>query len=340
VSEHKYDEQLIISYLLGALPEKEAERLDEQSLTDDEFVERLRAVENDLVDAYVQGELSQQNLESFKGHYLASPRRREKVQLAQAFQVLADKRVTAQEKAAPKAMMARAEAQKSSPQGSVWRRFFPATLVPRLSLQWALAAVVLLMLLVGGYFMLEYSRLRKQMAQTQAERALLQEREQELQKQLADEQAADSETAKELARVRERLAQLEQQLGGERPGEEKPVPEGRDLKVVAVTLAPQLRSGNQIPSVAVPKSTDYVDLQLELESTDFPAYQVALKNPATGQVIWRSGKIKITRANRALPLRLRAGLLKAQNYTLDLSGISNTGASEIIGSYTFKVIAQ
>jgi hypothetical protein len=173
-----------------------------------------------------------------------------------------------------------------------------------------------------------------------AERALLQEREYELQKQLADAHSEDAETAGELARVRERLAQLEQQLAGTQADGEKTPPEKRDWKVVSMSLAPPLRSGNQIPSVAVPDGTDYLDLKLELEANDFPVYQAALKNPVSGQVVWRSGKIKIARASRAVPARLRAGLLKAQNYTLELSGISSTGAAEIIGSYTFKVTAQ
>ncbi len=337
MSEHRYDEQLIISYLLGALPDTEAERLDELSLMDDEFAEQLISVENDLVDAYVRGELAKQNLGSFKAHYLASPGRRDKVQLAQALQVLTDKRAEAQTKDASTSALPHAEAKTSSSQDSLWHRFF---LVPRASLQWGFAIVALMMLFAGGYFMLENARLRNQMAQTQAERAVLQAREHELQKQLADEQSADAEIAKELARVREKLAQLEQQLAGTPPVEEKVVPEERDLKVVSAVLAPQMRSGNQIPSIPVPADTDYVALKLELESNDFPAYQVALKNLANRQIIWRSGKIKITRASLTLPLRLRASLLKAQNYTLDLSGISNTGASEIIGSYTFKVTAQ
>jgi len=52
------DEQVITDYLLGALPEAETERLDELSLTDDDFIRRLKVAENDLVDAYVKGELS------------------------------------------------------------------------------------------------------------------------------------------------------------------------------------------------------------------------------------------------------------------------------------------
>ena len=49
--------QTIRDYLLGQLPESEAERLDELSITDDECAERIRAVEHDLVDAFARGEL-------------------------------------------------------------------------------------------------------------------------------------------------------------------------------------------------------------------------------------------------------------------------------------------
>src|SRR5687768_7165734 len=38
--------QTIRDYLLGRLPEKEAERLDELSVTDDDYAERIRAAEH------------------------------------------------------------------------------------------------------------------------------------------------------------------------------------------------------------------------------------------------------------------------------------------------------
>src|SRR5215470_14762592 len=81
-------DELLRRYLLGALPEADMERLNELSVTDDELAGRLDAVENDLVDAYVRGELPQEDLGSFKGFYLSSPKRREKVGLAEGFLAL------------------------------------------------------------------------------------------------------------------------------------------------------------------------------------------------------------------------------------------------------------
>ncbi|MBO0799877.1 MAG: hypothetical protein J2P31_13745, partial [Blastocatellia bacterium] len=53
-----YDDQLIAKYLLGLLSEEEAERLDSFIFEDDEFAYRLQAVEDDLIDSYVKGELT------------------------------------------------------------------------------------------------------------------------------------------------------------------------------------------------------------------------------------------------------------------------------------------
>ena len=80
--------QTIRDYLLGRLPESEAERLDELAITDDGYAERVRAVEYDLVDAFARGELDGIVLEQFKSRYLTTPRRYEAIQVARALQSL------------------------------------------------------------------------------------------------------------------------------------------------------------------------------------------------------------------------------------------------------------
>jgi hypothetical protein len=69
----------LIRYLLGELPEDDVERLDEQSVVDDEFAARLRLAEDDLVDAYSRGKLTGDRQRRFEAFYLTSPRRRDKV---------------------------------------------------------------------------------------------------------------------------------------------------------------------------------------------------------------------------------------------------------------------
>jgi hypothetical protein len=77
------DDDLIVRYLLGALPDEDAERLDRSSIVDDDFALRLTAVESDMVDSYVRGELSPETRNRVESFYLASPARREKVRFAE-----------------------------------------------------------------------------------------------------------------------------------------------------------------------------------------------------------------------------------------------------------------
>jgi anti-sigma factor RsiW len=320
------DEQRIKDYLLGASPEAETERLDEMSLTDDEFVERLRGVENDLVDAYTKGELSRDELARFDSHYLASPRRREKVRFAQAFAGFVNDAESAQADEGRRMTSASSAISK----GARERSGFSLFAFPRL--QWGFAAASVLLLLAGGYLIFENARLRNQMSQVQAERSNLERREQELLGQLADQKASDAKTEQELQRVRERLAQLDSEKGTPSQGAQ------HDLKVIAFNLVPQTRGVSQIPALPVPTATDQVALTLELETNDFPAYRAALRNPVTGQIIWRSRRLNATVNKPALRISLPAHLLKAQNYVVELSGVSASGQTDYVGSYPFRVL--
>lgn len=74
----------LVRYLLGSLSDEETERLDELSVADDEFAERLQAVENELIDAYVAGELSADDRARFEAVYARSAEGRGRMAFAAA----------------------------------------------------------------------------------------------------------------------------------------------------------------------------------------------------------------------------------------------------------------
>ena len=78
------DETLIRRYLLGDLPETEANSLEQQYFTDGDAFERVWAAENELVDDYVARRLAAEDRARFERHYLASPPHRERVATARA----------------------------------------------------------------------------------------------------------------------------------------------------------------------------------------------------------------------------------------------------------------
>ena len=82
-SDHDDDE--LVRYVLGLLPNEARERLDEASIADDEFAARLRTAETNLIDSYVRGRLAGSTLERFESYYLSSPHRRNNVRLAATF---------------------------------------------------------------------------------------------------------------------------------------------------------------------------------------------------------------------------------------------------------------
>ena len=316
------DNQVLSRYLLGSLSAEEVERLDELSVADDEIALRLDAVENDLVDAFARGDLSGDALERFRKFYLSSPRRREKVEFAQTLLRFGEKTVgaVAAEATQPGIPVAKPNDQPSS-KGWSPRRWFT---IPRFDLQWAFPVAALALLLAGSYLFVENERLRQQATEARNQQIALNQRAQELEKQLGEQRSANAGMLKELDGLRGTVAAP------------------RALKIVAALLLPQTRGGTQIPSVSVPPGTDQVQLRLQLESDDFPAYQVALKDAAGSRVLWHKSNLK-QRAegdSNVVSVNLPAALLKQRIYFLELTGIPAQGTLESLSNYAFKVVVN
>ena len=79
-------DEYLIRYILRDLPESEAERLDERSVTDEAFAQRLRDFENDLVDRYAREDATDESLNRFEQRVRDSSYLRNKVQFARALQ--------------------------------------------------------------------------------------------------------------------------------------------------------------------------------------------------------------------------------------------------------------
>jgi hypothetical protein len=309
---HAPDDQLLVRYLLGSLPEDETERFDELSIADDQFAAHLGAVEHDLVDAYVMGELSGDTLDRFTTHYLSSPARQEKVRFADAL-------LEYQRRAAPAA----------APAARV-RRFA----VPRLTPQWGWAVAALVFLSATGYLVVENNRLRHQMIDAGAARAALEVREQELQRQVTEQRSANAETARELAQVRASLAKP-------RDVEAADQPTGQTV-VASFVLLPPRRGAGDILIIAFPAGTEAVTLHADLEADDFPIYRAEVKDSMTGQIVWRGADLRaaLRGRSRSLSITLDAGVLKPRTYTVEVIGVPARGAPELVGSYPFRVVVK
>jgi len=307
---HYSDEQLA-RYLLQRLPEDEMERLDEMSIADDEIAWRLRVVEDDLVDAYVNGSLTGETLKEFEAVYLSSERRRRKVQFAGNFLAKVDRGM-----GAPK----------------VARRGWT---VPQATPVWCLAAAAAL-LLVCGALAVRYVQLQTVLSEAQGQSAALERRSRELEQQLDSQRAAAADTASELARVRAEIAQL--QATSARPAN-PPGGAPQPLAAIALVLLPQTRAVGDIPTLVVPHASSRVTVDLRLDSNRFGRYEAVLKDPASNVIVWRSRSLAATSAagQRSVKVEVPPGILKAQHYSIELIG---DGSSEVADTYALRVVFQ
>lgn len=341
MNEQKYNHQNINAYLLGTLPEIEAERFDELSFTDENFADILKSAEKDLIDSFVQGELGGETLEKFKSHYLASPLRREKAEFAKAFQVFAGEQISK-------------KPEESIIEESKPKRFF-AGLFSSLNifknqnsaLQFGFAAVLLCILLGGGWIIV--NRFNEPEIET-AKQDTPAPTNREVPKQIEEQPSATSNAEREIAQANtENNSSLPE--NGNELANTKPIAEPRvtpkkpplklpEIRVATFMLAPSLRSGNRIQSVSVTKEITDVVMRLQLESDDYAAYRVVLINQSNNKNLWQSDKMKAkgNTENKLLNVRFPAKLLKSQIYSLQVSGIAADGDGEIISDYVFRVV--
>jgi hypothetical protein len=305
------DDRQLEHYLLGLLSEEETQRVDELSIVDGGVAWRLRAVENDLVDAYVRGELAEDSMRLFAAHYLLSPRRREKVLFAERF-------VRAVDAAAARTVPVR------SPPASRWK----------------FAAVAAgLLIVVCGALAVRDMRLGRALQEAEIQRVALERRAQALEQHLHEQRSATASTVEELARVRasqaDRAASSRARSGPPAPAQ---APAARTT--VALVLFPLTRSAGIAPAVSVPADADRVAFELRLEVPDFPRYAATLNDPATHRIVWRSGTRTATSAGDrpAVSIAVPASVLKSQTYAFELTGVPASGDAEVVGNYVFRIV--
>lgn len=91
MTSHPIEEDEAFAFLLGELPEAEAEALEASMFDDDERFRELSAYEDELVDAYVGGALIGARRERFEARLLPDERIRSKVATARALAVVAQR---------------------------------------------------------------------------------------------------------------------------------------------------------------------------------------------------------------------------------------------------------
>src|SRR5215470_11907963 len=76
------DENLLRQFLLGLLPEPECDEIEQELFTNHEFAGTAEAVEDDIVDDYLDGTLSRREKAAAERHFFGAPEHRHKLHFA------------------------------------------------------------------------------------------------------------------------------------------------------------------------------------------------------------------------------------------------------------------
>ena len=300
-------------YLLGRTEKDASERLDELSVCDDAVADRLSAAENDLVDAYVRGELGGKDLRLFESHYLSTAMRRKKVELSRVLNAASVRAGAEAEDAALNRNHRTGDAEPARLRlGNLWQDT---------NLRWAFVCALLAVLTASTTWLaISDYRLRSH-----------------------DRKARDAYDA--LEKQYHQLQEWAGKVHPQSPADAIQVGTGQSEPVTQVSslfLPPPLRGARSVPAVSVAAGDKWFQLQLGLESDDFPKYQVELKSLAGETSIWRSQSVKSSDLlhRRVVGVLIPAKTVKdTRSYGADVWGIAANGQRELIGTYFFQIVA-
>jgi len=302
-------ENLIHRYLLGELPEPEQTAFEEELLGDREKFEEVWATESTLVDSYVRGKMSRSDSDRFKKSYLASPRRRERVAIAELFLQEIDRPVT--------------------PAVS-WRSSFFASMRRQQLVFGAALAMLILLSSSLGWLYVERTRLTERLAklqnEAQAERSSRQQREQELARQAQATEKENTQQRQENERLNAELEQL-------RVKRQEPEPPA----VFSFLLTPGLARGQNAAPPQIPLVRGPLRLLMAVNGSSYLSYRFRLQTVEGREIFSQSSGVGSAKDRAYATMTVPAGKLVKGDYVLILSGRSAAGAIEEIDRYFFQV---
>jgi hypothetical protein len=299
------DEKLMVQYLLGNLSEEEQVRIEDRAFADAEYLGALEAAEADLIDAYVRGELSPSERLEFERRFLTSSHRRSKVEFARDLV-----RVTNESKTAQNALLERRPAAWLS-LSNLFRGWNPA-------LQFAGVLAVLISVAGASWLLVENRAIRSRVAALETERRNLETRQEQLRRQLTEEQDRTGKLAADL---------------------QKPPSVSAPLVASLVLLPGLSRAETGRAQLALNPSAQLAHIEIVLEPRDdYPRYSSEIRTRSGEEVLIR-GNLRRRRsaAGDVVSFDVPTNALDAGEYELTLKGVAGDGRAQDLGYYYFRV---
>lgn len=324
------DDRLLVKYLFGDLAEPEQSRVEELCFTDDGVYEQLAAVENNLIDRYVQNALPEQERAAFEEKYLITPGRRKRVEESE------------------KVIGLIINYQSDSPKLSWWKHFLGFFERRNLFLQVSLATALLLMVIGCVWLTIDRARLARQVEQTQAS---LRQKETELQQQ----REAYQQAAKPSPEVPDRI-ESENKSAGQLPkvsgdktqvARETPQHEKPHASVVPASTAAYVfplvtvRGDQSQKPLIIHAGQKLARLVIYVKNNSHRRFHVSIQRVA-GEEVWSQTvrKGQKTSTGERISFELPASVFKKMDYILVVKAVKSDGALEELDTRSFSVVNE
>jgi hypothetical protein len=332
-----FTDQLLRRYLLGELSEDERARFQDNYFADNDLFEELLVVEEELIDDYVRGGLSAKERQQFVERFMSTAEGRERIEFSRVLK-----------KAAGTQTQTASEVRRQSfwQSASTWLAgagvgmpFSTRAIQGAQRVQYAMAAVMAVLLIAGAWLVVQNNRLHNRLDQVAT--GLRQENE-KLQRDLADERQRNQALGEKVGDLGNQLSQT-QELNRQIAGFLTPQP----IKEVSGQLDPitfdpaRGITGKDLPTgkaLVIPAGTDLLTLKLRLSADEYRSYRVVVRT-RDKQDVWSQDSLRPHRSNAGsqLVLRIPAKQLKTEAYLAVVSGASSEGEYIGVSSYAFRV---
>lgn len=343
------NKKLAIQYLYGELSEGKLDEFEEGLFTDENASLFLDEVEDDLIDEYIRGELEFEEKQKFEKNYLTTDSRHEKVAIARTLH---------------KELFVNKENPISSisEDTTILQSIKDFFRMPNLALAGGLA-VLLLMILFGGYWIFDKSNNSSKIVATDnsnQQNNILQKQEIPVEEitPIPDETPENkigannkdtSESNKTLPdkankpSIKEKKSKNTKKKTDSKPVQKKPKVNKKTQSVkpkpntFIATLLPPLRS-SQTPVLNIPKTAMNVRLKLFDNFGEVYEKFVVELNDASGNTIWsRQIFASKKRPQKSITINIPGNQFTSGNYEIAVKGITKEGSFEEVNFYNFVV---
>lgn len=308
--------------------------MEEVFIADDRSFEQLEIAEEELIDAYVRDQLSNEEAERFISKLLPAPRISERVLFARS---LAEKADSSKSKLQGVPAEALADSKTETPGTRWWTSFLP----PQPALRVAFIVTFCLFLLGGTSLVAGWLRLRNENERLAFERATLEKQQNDLDQRATEQRLKNEQLTADLELRSDQLAKEQKRIDESRRAIDGQLLGTRKLPstIASISLFPGLtRDQSERQELPIRSGQTMAQLDLVLENDEYRSYRASIERADRGRVFnINAGKAINTRSGPQIRVVVPTSLLAPGDYIVTVSGRTKSGKLEPVSNYAFRV---